>query len=77
MSEREPILKGPIATRIRERIKAIRERIKLGAEELPPRGTGLITGTARKGTERGRGRPLSDEERRERHRRTYGEGIHY
>jgi len=35
--------------------------------ELPPRGTGLITGTARQGLERGMGKPLTEEERAERH----------
>ena len=38
------------------------------ATELPPRGTGLITGTARQGLERGMGKPLTEEERAERHR---------
>lgn len=37
---------------------------------LPPRGTGLVTGRAR--TERGRGRRLTDAERRIRH---YGTGA--
>jgi len=41
--------------------------------ELPPRGTGLITGTARR--ERGRGKPLSEEERKERHKEIYGNPV--
>lgn len=40
-------------------------------EELPPRGTGLETGTARE--ERGKGVPLTEEERAERHKEV-GEG---
>lgn len=39
---------------------------------LPPRGTGLIRGTARKG--RGYGRPLTDEERRARHASVMSDG---
>jgi len=42
-------------------------RIREAASGLPPRGTGLAAGTARTGLERGRGRPLSEEERVERH----------
>lgn len=42
---------------------------------LPPRGTGLVKGTARQGGERGRGRPLTEEERVERHRRLHGGGL--
>ena len=40
-------------------------------QDLPPRGTGLKRGTARSG--RGRGRSLSDAERRMRHRSIYGQ----
>lgn len=43
--------------------------------ELPPRGTGLILGTARRGLERGLGRPLTEAGRRERHRLIYGQKI--
>lgn len=39
---------------------------------LPRRGTGLITGTARTGLGRGRGIPLTEEERRKRHERIFG-----
>ena len=35
---------------------------------LPPRRAGIARGTARAGEERGRGKPLSEEERVERHR---------
>lgn len=46
---------------------------KISAQtDLPPRGTGLLRGTARRGLGRGRGIPLSDEERRIRHERIYG-----
>ena len=38
------------------------------ASKLPKRGTGLETGTARE--ERGKGTPLTDEERAERHKAT-------
>jgi len=41
--------------------------------ELPPRGTGLFIGTARRGLERGLGRPLGPEERRERHKAIFGQ----
>lgn len=41
-------------------------------ERLPPRGTGLITGAARKGRERGVGRRLTELERARRHARIYG-----
>jgi len=47
-------------------------RLSAHAEDpLPPRGTGLVMGTARTGLERGRGRSLSEEERMKRH---YGAG---
>jgi len=36
-------------------------------DDLPPRGFGLLIGTAAQGSERRRGRPRTDEERRERH----------
>jgi len=42
-------------------------------QRLPPRGTGLERGTARKGEERGRGKPLSEVERALRHREVHGE----
>jgi len=40
---------------------------------LPPRGTGLITGTARVGLERGLGRRLTEIERARRHKLIYGQ----
>lgn len=40
---------------------------------LPPRGTGLVTGRAR--TNRGRGWPLTEAERRERHYGLDTEGM--
>jgi len=40
--------------------------------ELPPRGTGLILGTARRGLARGLGRPLTEEERARRHKAIFG-----
>jgi len=40
---------------------------------LPPRGTGLITGTARVGLERGLGRRLTEIERARRHGRIFGQ----
>jgi len=42
------------------------------SHELPPRGIGLERGTAREGKERGRGRPLTEEERVMRHREIHG-----
>lgn len=42
------------------------------SDYLPPRGTGIIAGTARTGLERGLGKPLSEEERRKRHERLFG-----
>jgi hypothetical protein len=42
---------------------------------LPPRGTGLILGTARQGEERGRGIPLTEEERRKRHESAFGSPL--
>jgi len=47
--------------------------VKLLSDELPPRGTGLITGTARNFLERGRGTPLTEEQRRARHKAIYGQ----
>jgi len=44
-------------------------------QELPPRGTGLLLGTARRGLERGRGVPLTTEERRRRHEAIFGQGV--
>lgn len=38
-----------------------------------PRGTGLITGTARRGLERGMGKPLTAIQRAARHKRLYGQ----
>jgi len=45
------------------------EEIVLDEEELPERGTGLKRGTARKAEARGRGKPLTDAERKARHAR--------
>lgn len=42
---------------------------------LPPRGTGLIRGTAREGLARGRGMRLTQPERLKRHREIYGEDL--
>lgn len=42
-------------------------------EELPERGVGLILGTARRGLERGKGIPLTLEERRKRHEAVFGQ----
>jgi len=43
------------------------------SQVLPPRGTGLITGTARVGLERGLGRRLTEIERARRHARIFGQ----
>lgn len=43
------------------------------SQELPPRGTGLLLGVARRGLERGRGIPLTTEERRRRHEALFGQ----
>ncbi len=42
------------------------------SDYLPPRGTGIIVGSARTGLERGLGRPLSEEERKRRHSMLFG-----
>lgn len=42
------------------------------SDYLPPRGTGIIAGTARTGLERGLGRPLSEGERKRRHGMLFG-----
>ena len=42
---------------------------------LPPRGTGLITGTARTGLERGRGIPLGPLQRLKRHKGMVGQIV--
>ena len=57
----------PLDTR-EELMKLYEER-----QKLPPRGTGLEKGTARKGEERGRGKPLTEVERALRHREIHGE----
>ena len=46
-------------------------------QELPERGRGLIIGTARKLLERGRGVPLTEEERKARHKAIFGEVTSY
>jgi hypothetical protein len=45
------------------------------SSSLPPRGTGLILGTARQGEERGMGIPLTEEERRKRHESAFGSPL--
>jgi len=46
---------------------------KFLGQVLPPRGTGLITGTARRGLERGMGRRLTEIERARRHAMIFGQ----
>lgn len=48
------------------------QKLRAQIGRLPPRGTGLITGTARRGRERGLGRRLTERERMRRHARIYG-----
>ncbi len=45
------------------------------AGSLPPRGTGIGLGTARRGLGRGAGAPLTEEQRRARHGAIFGQGI--
>ncbi len=61
----------PLFPRVRDKIEKTKERIR--PQGLPPRGTGLKRGTARTGLERGRGLRLTEEERRERHERIFGQ----
>ena len=61
---RESLVQVDEVGRIRKKLKE-----EYGVEQrLPPRGTGLTLGTARMGSARGRGRPLTEEERAERHK---------
>ena len=48
---------------------------RLRGQEVPSRGAGLITGTARKFLERGKGVPLTEEERKVRHKAIFGEFV--
>ena len=50
---------------ILEKMKTEPEECTICSTDLPPRGTGLEIGTARE--ERGKGKPLSEEERKKRH----------
>lgn len=63
----------PLFPRVREKIEKTKELIR--PQGLPPRGTGLERGTARTGLERGRGLRLTEEERRERHERLFGQRL--
>lgn len=62
-------LPDPLAEGTRELLNNLSNDSSIGAGNLPPRGTGLRRGTA--GSRR-RGNPRTDEERRERHNRLYG-----
>lgn len=63
----------PLFPRVRDKIEKTKERIR--PQGLPQRGTGLERGTARTGLERGRGLRLTEEERRERHERIFGQRL--
>lgn len=66
------VLKGGLLEQLRNRL---RSRRRLLGQGLPPRGTGLLRGTARTGLLRGGGRRLSEAERLARHKRIYGKNL--